>query len=78
MNNICDILKLSSTRLKGLRAENNMSLEDVANKIGVHRETIRRYESDSSNMSMEVFIQLLNLYNVPVTIFFDSLYGKMP
>ena len=73
-----DIFKIIATKLRGLRAENGKTLEDVSEKLGIHRETLRRYESNPSNISIDMLIKLLNLYDIEVNIFFDSIYGKMP
>ena len=66
-----------SDRLIALRAVNKLSLEEVAIKLGVHRETIRRYENHPKNMNIDVFIKILNVYNTNPIIFFNEIYGKM-
>lgn len=73
-----ELLKEIAIKLKGLRAENDLTLEQVSSKLNIHRETIRRYENNPKNMNMDIFIQLLNLYNTEPLIFFERLYGKMP
>ena len=45
-----EINKNISAKLKGLRAEKGFSLEEMAEKIGVHRETLRKYESNPSSI----------------------------
>lgn len=73
-----NIEKIASMKLKGLRAEHDLSLEDVAKKMSFHRETIRRYENNPSLMTINVLLKLLKLYNVDPQIFFNETYGKMP
>ena len=73
-----DLLKLISIKLKTLRIENKMSLEDVSKKIGLHRETIRRYENNSACISIDNLLLLLNIYHIDASIFFEQLYGKLP
>ena len=45
-----------SDRLIALRAVNKLSLEEVAIKLGVHRETVRRYENHPKNMNIDVLV----------------------
>ena len=66
-----------SDRFIALRAVNKLSLEEVAIKLGVHRETVRRYENHPKNMNIDVFIKILNVYNTNPIIFFNEIYGKM-
>ena len=49
-----------SLKLKGLRAENNLTYSDVGKIINVHRETARIYENNPKKMTVEIFIKLLN------------------
>lgn len=67
-----------SIKLRGLRAENSLSLDEVGKRLNLHRETIRRYENNPSIMSIDVLIKLLNLYKKDVNIFFNEIYGKLP
>lgn len=66
-----------SDRLIALRAVNKLSLEEVAIKLGVHRETVRRYENHPKKMNIDVFIKILNVYNTNPIIFVNEIYGKM-
>lgn len=66
-----------SKKLKGLRAENSMTLDDVAKHLNIHRETLRRYENNPLKMDMDTYVKLLNLYKKDVSIFFEEVYGKM-
>lgn len=70
--------ELVKKKLRGLRAENNYSLQDVSNKlkekgIDIHRETLRRYENDWNKMPLGLFITLLELYGINVFIFFENI-----
>lgn len=69
--------KIISDRLIELRAVNKLSLEDVAIELGVHRETVRRYENHPNCMNIDSFIKMLNVYNTNPIIFFKEIYGKM-
>lgn len=73
-----NISKIMSDKLKGLRAENNFSQEKIAEKLNVHRETFRKYESDPEHIDVGIFLEMLQLYNTSPVIFFEQIYGKMP
>lgn len=52
-------------RIKNLRKEKKMTLEDVANQIGVSRATVLKYETGAiSNIPTERVHQLANLFKV--------------
>lgn len=68
--------KIISEKLRGLRAEKRYSLEQIAEKIGIHRETFRKYENNPFEMSIETFIKVLNIYDTNPSIFFDSIMAK--
>lgn len=54
---------LRAEKLKNLRTKLNLSLEDVATKIGVSRVTISRYENtDITNIPMDTIEKLSSLY----------------
>lgn len=73
-----EINKNISAKLKGLRAEKGYSLEEMAEKIGVHRETLRKYETNPSCIEIGTLLKMLNIYDVETIYFFESIYGKMP
>lgn len=67
-----------SAKLKGLRAEKGFSLEEMAEKLGIHRETLRKYENTPSSMEVGYLLKMLNIYEMDTIYFFDLVYGKMP
>lgn len=71
------MLEAIGKELKITRLRLNLSLEDVANKIDVNRETIRRYETNSNGLSVERLEELLNLYNIDKNIFFANVCEYM-
>ena len=73
-----EINKNISAKLKGLRAEKGFSLEEMAEKIGVHRETLRKYENNPSSIEIGTLLKMLNIYDIETTYFFELIYGKMP
>ena len=73
-----EINKNISAKLKGLRAEKGFSLEEMAEKIGIHRETLRKYENNPSSIEIGTLLKMLNIYDIETTYFFELIYGKMP
>ncbi len=67
---------LISEKLRGLRAEKRLSQEQVAEKMGIHRETFRKYEKNPLLMSTGLFIEMLMVYNTNPLIFFKSIMAK--
>ena len=58
-----------SNKLKGIRAEKGYSLEEMANKLGIHRETFRKYENNPSLLEIGQLLQILDIYDIN-TIYF--------
>lgn len=73
-----DLENMIAKRLKELRASNNLTCAELGLKLNVHRETIRRYEKDPKSMSIDIFLQLLEIYGYETNIFFNEIYGKLP
>lgn len=67
-----------SSKLKGLRAEKGYSLEDMANKLEIHRETFRKYENNPATLEIGQLLKILDIYNIDTVSFFELIYGKMP
>ena len=58
-------------RLKVLRAENNFTQEDLAQKVGVSRQAINAIETEKYDPSLPLAIKLGRLFGKPVEdIFF--------
>ena len=54
-----------STRIKELRREKQMTLLEVAKRLGVSESTVQRYESGAiSNLKYETIISLSSLFGV--------------
>lgn len=53
-------------RIRNLRKENNMTLRDVADSIGLTEEKYAGYEEDANNLPNLCLIKLSHLYNVSV------------
>lgn len=63
--------------LKILRIRNDLSIENVANKLGLSYETIRRYENGAVDMSIERLEKLLTFYKVDKILFFNNICANM-
>jgi putative transcriptional regulator len=57
-------------RLKVLRAEHNLSQADLADKVGVSRQTINAIETDKYDPSLPLAIKLARLFAQPVEVIF--------
>lgn len=69
--------KSIGNELKIIRIRNNLRLEDVADSLNINRETLRRYENNSSGLSIEKLEGLLDFYKVDKAIFFENVCANM-
>ena len=58
-------MKLSEN-LKKIRKENNLSQEDLAEKIGVSRQSVSKWESGSAYPEMDKMVQICNIFNLNI------------
>jgi putative transcriptional regulator len=58
-------------KIKALRKELGLRQEDVANRVGVTRQTIIAIENDRYNPSLELAMKLAKLLNAPVEEIFQ-------
>ena len=63
--------------LKVIRIRNNLKLDEVADKLKLNRETLRRYENNSSGLSVERLEELLDYYKVDKSIFFKNVCANI-
>lgn len=61
-----------ASELRKLRADINITLEDLAFKSGVNKDTICRYENNSVSMNLDILYKILSVYNVELDIFFTN------
>lgn len=54
------------TRIKEFRAVINLSQEELAEKVGVRRETIVRLEKGMYNPSLKLAVDIAQVFNKPV------------
>lgn len=60
------------TTLKGLRANVNMSQEEVAECLGRARDSYRRSEAGERELTLDEGYQLSDLFNVPVDVVYKA------
>lgn len=58
------------TRMKEYRAKLNMSQEDLANEVGVRRETIGNLENGKYNPSFKLTYDIAKVLKVPIEVLF--------
>ena len=55
-----------SDKLKLLRKRHNLSQKEVANRLGISRQSVNRFENDGMTPSIDNLIQFAIMYNVTV------------
>ena len=55
---------MTQISLKAARVNVNLTQKEVAERIGVHQQTITKYEKDSTKIPMNLLQQLSALYKV--------------
>lgn len=55
-----------SNRLKMLRKENNISAEELAQKLNINKSTISRYETGKTDPYLPFVIKIANYFNVSI------------
>ena len=65
-----------SSTLRSLRAEHNLTQQEVALKAGVDVMTIGRYENNPNTIVLDILDKILVVYGIDCYIFFKSLNAK--
>ncbi|MDD2409486.1 MAG: helix-turn-helix transcriptional regulator [Bacilli bacterium] len=66
-----------SSNLKKIRKENNLSQEDLAEKIGVSRQSVSKWESGQAYPEMDKMVQLCNLFNLNIDDLLNQDIGEV-
>lgn len=66
----------TASKLRGLRAEKGLTIEEVAEITGINKDTISRYENSNVSMQLWILDKLLSCYNVKLDIFFKNIYDN--
>lgn len=56
--------------LKSLRNKKNKSIEEVSNDLGIHFNTLSKYEKDAHDMQLGMLEKMLAYYGIDELIFF--------
>lgn len=65
--------KLFNTKIKVLRAERNLTQEDLAIDLGVSRSTILEIERGTFNPSLKLAFSIANYFNKDINEIFEML-----
>lgn len=63
--------------LRIIRIRKKLELENVAEDLKINQETLRRYETATTGLSIEKLESLLNYYNIESSIFFKNVCENM-
>lgn len=65
-------LQINGERLKEARLFNHLTMNDLANKIGVSKQMISKYEHNKSDISSKIFQRLVQTLDFPLYFFTDT------
>lgn len=65
-------MKTIGSKIKRLRLDNNLTQDDLADKIEVNFTTVSLYESDNRKPSYKVLYRIAEVFDVPPAFFIDS------
>ena len=66
------IKKYIADELRGLRAKKNITIIELAENVGINKDTVCKYENGMVPMNIDVLEKLLNFYNIDFDIFFAN------
>lgn len=56
--------------LKSLRDRRDKSIEEVSSDLGIHYNTLSKYEKDAKDMQLGMLAKILDYYGIDELIFF--------
>lgn len=62
--------KAVAQELKFLRERKNKTVEEVSNDLGIHTNTLYKYEKDAADLKLEFLKKILNYYGIDELVFF--------
>ena len=65
--------KTVANELRSLRAKKRVSADDICEKVGIHSNSLYRYENDASLLRMDILMKILDYYDTDVYIFFKNI-----
>lgn len=72
-----ETIKSIGLELADIRRSKELSILEVANDIGLNKDTISKYENGNSSMKVYILDALLSYYNVNIANFFTNVYDRM-
>lgn len=64
---------LVARELKALRERKDKTIVEACNELGIHTNTLYKYEKDASDMNLGLLERLLKYYSVDELIFFRTI-----
>lgn len=68
--------ELIAEELRSIRAKKKLSVEYVAKKTAISKDTISRYENNIVSMHIDNLEKLLEFYDTDFAIFFKTIYAN--
>ncbi len=56
--------------LRAIRTNYSLTAKEVAEKVGIHQQTLLKYEHDSSKIPMDLLTKLADFYKVDLNFIF--------
>ena len=69
--------KLISEELRALRAKTGLNQSEVAESVGINKDTLSRYETNLSNAKIYILDKLLDYYGSNLKYFFTTIYDRL-
>lgn len=71
-----DLNKYIGNKIRSFRKEKNLTAEELANKLGISRATVTRYETGVRNTNQDVLYKLADIFGVSINDFFPSINNQ--
>lgn len=66
-------IKDTGNELASLRKKKGITLEELSDIVGIHKNTLSRYERDAQSMPLKTFEKILSIYGINEFIFFKRI-----
>lgn len=70
---MCIDSKMIGKELKSLRTREGKTLEKASKELGIHFNTLLKYEKDATDLKMGTLVKILDYYGINELIFFNSI-----
>jgi len=72
-----DSVQIFTDKLRGLREDNDLTQQQIANVLGTSQTMYARYERGANEMPLRYFTALCKFYNVSADYFLDTAPSKL-